>query len=121
MIIIVPRWAFFNEHSFRRWYWKHDESQRSTVANAINQRAIVRETSITKARNLQSKLLVDVKSISQPDKILVVKPEVIEIIFAIDEIRNRKVHEFERRRGRDKTRQLSRLPIVPKRKIKIEK
>jgi hypothetical protein len=41
------------------------------------------------ARNLQTKLIVSVKSISQPDKILVVKPKLIEIIFAIDEIRKR--------------------------------
>jgi hypothetical protein len=60
-------------------------------------------------------------SIYQPDKILVVKPNVIEIIFAIDEARNRKIQGFERRDGRDKTKQLSKLPIVPKRKIKIEK
>jgi len=73
------------------------------------------------ARNLQTKLIVSVKSISQPDNILVVKPKLIEIIFAIDEIRKRKAQEFERRHGRDRTRQLSRLPIVPKRKIKMEK
>jgi hypothetical protein len=36
-------------------------------------------------------------------------------------MRNRKAQGFERRDGRDKTKQLSKLPIVPKRKIKIEK
>ncbi len=67
------------------------------------------------------KLLVSVKSIFQPDKILVVKPKVIEIIFAIDEIRKTKAQGLERRHGRDKTRQLSTFPIVPKRKIRIVK
>jgi hypothetical protein len=73
------------------------------------------------ARNLQIKPFLSVKSIFQPDKILVVKPTVIEIIFAIDEIRKRKTQGFERIDGREKTRQLSKLPIVPKRKIKMEK
>jgi hypothetical protein len=66
-----------------------DEYQRSTVANAISQKAIVRETNIINALNLQSKLIVFVKSIFQPDNILVVKPKLIEIIFAIEEIRKR--------------------------------
>jgi hypothetical protein len=82
---------------------------------------MVREKNSTKARNLQTKLFIFVISIFQPDKILVVKPNVIEIIFAIDEMRNKKIHGLEQRDGRDKTKQLSKLPIVPKRKIKIEK
>jgi hypothetical protein len=62
-----------------------------------------------------------VKSRFHPAKILVCKPKIIEMIFAIDEIRKRKAHGFDRSVGRDKTRQFKIFPIVPNSKIIIEK
>jgi hypothetical protein len=62
-----------------------------------------------------------VKSRFHPAKSRDGKPEIIEIIFAIDEIRKRKAHGFDRSDGRDKTRQFKIFPIVPKSKITIAK
>jgi len=62
-----------------------------------------------------------VKSKFHPAKIRVDKPERMEMTLAIDEIRKRKVHGFDRSDGCDNTKQLRRLPIVPKSRIRIEK
>jgi hypothetical protein len=56
-----------------------------------------------------------------PANIRVVKPDRIEIRLAIDDIRNKNEHGFVRSGRCDKTRQLRRLPSIPKIKINIEK
>jgi hypothetical protein len=62
-----------------------------------------------------------VKSRSHPARMRVVKPKLIETIFAMDEVRKRKAHGFDRSDGCDRTRQFKIFPIVPKSKIIIEK
>jgi hypothetical protein len=45
----------------------------------------------------------------------------MEMTLAIDEIRKRNEHGFDRSDGCDNTKQLRRFPIVPKSRIRIEK
>lgn len=74
-----------------------------------------------KARNLHNESLVFVRSNVHPDNIRVVNPAIIAIKLANDETKKYNEHGFRRRVPWARTRTLSKLPIVPKRKIRIEK
>lgn len=72
-------------------------------------------------RDLQSILFVLVKSRFQPARIRVLKPKINEIMLAIDEARKRNAHGFVRSDGCERTRQFKRFPIVPNKRINIDR
>jgi hypothetical protein len=57
---------------------------------------MVREVNSVKTRSLHNHPILSVKRIIQPDNILVGRPDRIEIILNIDEIRNSHAHELDR-------------------------
>src|ERR1700722_3671998 len=113
-MIMIPFLEFFNELICRRCNSIDDENHRLIAANTMSQNAIVLETNIRNARILQSDPNIFVGSTFHPDISRVVRPEIIDKRLAIDEARNNKTQEFERRLFCDRISILRRLPTIPK-------